>query len=354
MKRKCLAVGIILLFVGTCLIPVTAQNTEKPSLPTLSGSWLYVGGDGPGNYTRIQDACDNASSGDTVFVYHGIYSDYFPEHFYCVKINKSINLVGENKFDTIINGTGLGIVVLINADDVSVSEFTLQNGGTPEQYSNGAGITIRGQQNIRIYDNILKENWYGINIWGNLRDILIYNNTIIRSYEGIGGNTNSTIKVYNNIISNNGYGVHFPLHKSSIFNNIISNNSIGLLLDSTGDFASAVYNNQIQENEIGLRIGGARLKIHNNNFINNKKQADIRKEAGLLLIPFLPFIRQRWINNYWDDWNKRSPRPILGIGTINIHLFIGGGIKYFHIGNFSFLEFDWHPSREPYDIPGMC
>ena len=54
-------VGIILLFVGTCIIPVPAQDTEKPSLPTSSGKWLYVGGDGPGNYTRIQDAVDNAS-----------------------------------------------------------------------------------------------------------------------------------------------------------------------------------------------------------------------------------------------------------------------------------------------------
>jgi hypothetical protein len=32
MKRKCLAVGIILLFVGTCIIPAIAQEIERPSL----------------------------------------------------------------------------------------------------------------------------------------------------------------------------------------------------------------------------------------------------------------------------------------------------------------------------------
>jgi hypothetical protein len=69
MKRKWLAVGIILLFVGTCIIPAVAQDTEKPSEPTSRGSWLYVGGSGPGNYSKIQDAVDNTSDGDTVFVY---------------------------------------------------------------------------------------------------------------------------------------------------------------------------------------------------------------------------------------------------------------------------------------------
>ena len=49
---------------------------DKPSLATSSGNWLYVGGSGPGNYSVIQDAVDNASDGDTVYVYHGIYSDY--------------------------------------------------------------------------------------------------------------------------------------------------------------------------------------------------------------------------------------------------------------------------------------
>jgi hypothetical protein len=38
MKRKCLAVGIILLFVGTCIIPTIAQNMKKPSLPAKTPS----------------------------------------------------------------------------------------------------------------------------------------------------------------------------------------------------------------------------------------------------------------------------------------------------------------------------
>ena len=64
MIRRWLAVGIILFFMGTCIIPAIAQNSEKPFLPSR-GSWLYVGGSGPGNYTKIQDAIDNTTDGDS-------------------------------------------------------------------------------------------------------------------------------------------------------------------------------------------------------------------------------------------------------------------------------------------------
>ena len=37
------------------------------------GNILYVGGSGPGNYTKIQDALDNATEGDTVYVYSNTY-----------------------------------------------------------------------------------------------------------------------------------------------------------------------------------------------------------------------------------------------------------------------------------------
>ena len=59
-----MVVGIILLFVGTSIIPSTAQNLEKTSSATSRSNWLYVGGSGPGNYTRIQDAIDASNDGD--------------------------------------------------------------------------------------------------------------------------------------------------------------------------------------------------------------------------------------------------------------------------------------------------
>jgi pectin methylesterase-like acyl-CoA thioesterase len=96
LSRKKLTIGIILLFILTAIIPSAAQKIENAPVPTPGGKWLYVGGNGPGNYTKIQDAIDNASSGDTVFVYHGTYYEQ-------LRIDIPIRLIGESKNDTIIN-----------------------------------------------------------------------------------------------------------------------------------------------------------------------------------------------------------------------------------------------------------
>ena len=78
--EKGLVFGIIILFLGACVIPAIARNIEKKQDNRAQnmgfnprGNVLYVGGSGPGNYTKIQDAVDDASDGDTVFVYSGIY-----------------------------------------------------------------------------------------------------------------------------------------------------------------------------------------------------------------------------------------------------------------------------------------
>ena len=68
--KKGLTVVIIALFIGVAVAPLIQGTViERSNLPILDGNTLYVGGDGPGNYISIQAAIDDASEGDTVFVY---------------------------------------------------------------------------------------------------------------------------------------------------------------------------------------------------------------------------------------------------------------------------------------------
>jgi hypothetical protein len=47
LNRKALTVGLILLLIGTSIIPIAAQNAKKASESTSRGNWLYVDGSGP-------------------------------------------------------------------------------------------------------------------------------------------------------------------------------------------------------------------------------------------------------------------------------------------------------------------
>jgi len=200
MKRKCLAVAIILLFVGTGIIPSMAQDTEKP-LPTSRGNWLYVGGSGPGNYTRIQDAINDASDGDTVFVYE----DSSPYYEHNIIIDKAINLIGQEHTTTIIDGNySDGDIIIVSADWVNISGFTIQNSGDWQTY---AGIDISSNYNT-ITGNIILNNGDGIELHQS-HDNTINENTISSNNEAgldIASSNNNTFSM-NNILQNGDCGI---------------------------------------------------------------------------------------------------------------------------------------------------
>ena len=138
--KKGVVVSVILLFISVSVIPSTGTTVEKKSTtPASSGDTLYVGGSGPNNYTKIQDAIDNASDGDTVFVYNGTYYEN-------IVVDKSIDLIGEDRNTTIIDGRGAERdITSISRDFVTIINFTMQN-----SLINCHGIYITASKNITI------------------------------------------------------------------------------------------------------------------------------------------------------------------------------------------------------------
>ncbi|GAH31832.1 unnamed protein product, partial [marine sediment metagenome] len=125
MIKKGLAIAVILLFVGMCVVSSTAvtELREKPSPISFDGITLYVGGSGSNNYTVIQEAINDAIDGDTVFVY-----DDSAPYYENVIVDRSIDLIGEDRNTTIIDGEIGDIIIKIISDNVVVSGFTLTNG----------------------------------------------------------------------------------------------------------------------------------------------------------------------------------------------------------------------------------
>ena len=155
----------------------------------LRGNTLYVGGSGPGNYTRIQDAIDNANVGDAVFVYSGLY-------FENVVVDKSIYLFGEYKNTTIINGNGSGVVINILVDCVKISGFTITNGG-PLAQNFDAGIKIDSSYNTISYCNISSNKYYGLYLYKepSATNNTIRSNTFFNNSYGIFGYYAKTNKI---------------------------------------------------------------------------------------------------------------------------------------------------------------
>ncbi len=161
---------VLLLSSGGIPQLIQESNLSEAWAFQERGNTLYVGGNGPGNYTYIQEAVDNASTGDTVIVYNGTYMEN-------IIIDKTLILSGENENETIIDGNGMGDGVTISAENIIFSGFTIQNSG---EQGIGAGITVLAN-NVTIQGCISQNNtYYGIYLMNctgvNILNCTVFNN----------------------------------------------------------------------------------------------------------------------------------------------------------------------------------
>ena len=272
--KRLLAIGVILLFLGMT-ISSTGFNLEKQSIKSMSfGNILYVGGNGTGNYSKIQDAINDASDGDTVYVY-----DDSSPYYENIVVEKTINLTGENKETTVIDGRRENDVILISSHNVKISGFTLKNSGKLGwQNDHDAGIDIRSSYSI-ISDNILLNNYHGIASIASSNNTY-FNNTIYQnSAYGIVlwdyGNNNISC----NTISNNKDGILVSYEKyNKILNNVfVSNENYGLAVTRNHNTISGntFYND-------GLFIDASTNNISNNT-VNGKPLIYLEKETDKIV-----------------------------------------------------------------------
>jgi parallel beta-helix repeat protein len=320
---------------------------------------LYVGGSGPGNYTSIQDAIDDANDGDTVFVYNGIYHE-------TIDIEKSINLIGENKHYTIIDGAKDLDAIEIISNNVYIEGFTIQRSyygihlkhnmnniienniicanyrtgiklesshnnniiGNKIIHNTQFGIsilnsnkneikinTIANNNDNGIYsclsdnnyfseNNIMDNNVYGFFSYKSNNVTLVGNTFLNHSEENaiyIGNSYNITIS-YNTIKNSNRNGIKIDhsLKKNKIFRNtIVNNRGCGIYIWNCSNHE--IYLNNIEDNYIGILLWDADSNgIYINNIINNNISAFFNNCS-----------KNKWRGNYWDR-GRLLPFPIFG------------------------------------------
>jgi parallel beta-helix repeat protein len=342
---RSLVFGIVVLFFGA---GVTSAFTVEPSRSSQSmsrGNILYVGGSGPGNFTTIQGAVNNATNGDTIFVYNNTYNENVDTKL------KKITLLGEDRDTTIINGQTTAAVVRIGTSDITLSGFTLV--GTPTEII--VEVTTLSE-NVFITGNLIKDGAYGIVLSPTTTKVTIRDNTIRNNaFVGIQLQTSSYDVISENRIENNGgQGISLSLssnHNSILNNSIINNANEAILIEGMTSTQNTIDGNNISDNQIGIRftsagkntiknnniegslMEGVLLKsssenaIEKNNFIDNKRQATFKVSS-----------RNTWDANYWSNWiGFKLTQPLFQ----KFPKAICGGLR---------INFDRNPAKLPYNI----
>jgi parallel beta-helix repeat protein len=352
--RKGIAGGIILLFIGTAILSSTGQMIDKRLMPISQGTILYVGGNGPGNYTKIQDAIENASTGDTVFVFPGTYYEN-------LRVDVSIWLIGEEKNTTIIDGNRVGNVTVVSADTVVIGGFTLQHSGENHRigYSDSA-VCLLSNGNI-ITGNIIKDNpRNGISSRTTMNNTIAHNVIANNTYDGIELFDSSKNRIENNTFDSDG-GIYIDNgSENSISDNVFTNCLIAsIMFESCSN--NRIIHNTITKNTVSLpsNIGYYSIflstsngtLISENTFVNT-----IDNSHNIMMTDCFnnTIVRNNFFNvrryvyfaessqNVWDGnyWGRARFFPKIILGQKGLYDRVPTA-----------LNFDWHPAREPYDIP---
>jgi parallel beta-helix repeat protein len=244
----------------------------------------------PDDFPTIQSAINAANKGDTVFVRAATYQER-------VFLNKTLVLMGEGRETTILNSSTADTLMTVEADNVSISGFTLEgwaftdilvNSTTGAFIAenrivfNGLGIDMENSSNATIENNLIEGN--GLD---NIGIMLVYsskcmimNNTITNAvYDGVRLWFSSNNSLSQNLIKDNDCGIYF--HESK--QNIVSENSI------SASGGQGIYVESSSGNE-----------FYHNSFVGNYAQAMIYDSSANI-----------WDDgsegNYWSDYSTKYP-----------------------------------------------
>lgn len=297
---------------------------------TAGGATWVVALDGSGQFISIQEAIDQAHSGDTIFIKAGRYVEDVTVHS-----KEGLKVIGEGMKKVFIAGLErVGTLHIgkwpYGATNVEISGMTIQqHGGLGVGIFNGAGVTLRDidvnglifsqqVQRVRIENcivggsettgmafadsdailvgNIIHDNDHGVSIGGTSK-VELKNNVITRSlYEAVLVADNGQGSVVQNTLVNNGGGIKFQDDASGeIRGNIITNSKVGVAYSSKTNVTRS--HNAFHNNGTHDQMNGSSISIE----AVNKSNQD-------------HFVPPHFVAPDRGDFRLKTDSPLLNVG----------------------------------------
>jgi hypothetical protein len=279
------------IYLSLLLIILLLSNfiTFNANAQSPLGEILIVDDGGEGDFTSIQSAIDNSSSGDTILIKNGIYTEHN------ILVNKKILIEGETPEKTIIdceNNPG----VKIDSSSVEISNMQIMN---TIDYS----IHIPSERNKCEISNMQIMNADSVGIWIQSPDTTVSGCTIkgTRNVEGIGIKLRETNTIIDQTtIHSFDIGLMILINSENhiVKNCVFYNNekAIDIRINSDGN---TITNSEISYNTYGVYIwqNSENNQVYANNFWKNTVNAYSEKN-----------LQNSWdngtIGNYWDDYQN--------------------------------------------------
>ena len=280
--------------ISNCIIKynrggIHFQNISEITLKNCHINNNYGSGIFFGNDPAGDVLIDNCMINDNGGVGIFIVMEYYPQ-------SDLSTYIGITNCD-IFNNLGNGIQTITKNSYRLIDSLEIYNNNICR--NKNAGVALGGVKRLQVFHNNICENGF------------------IGAFINDEFNLNKFSSVYKNTISNNGFDTYIPFHGGIMLqecsNNVYIKNNIISLNSGYGIFLINAFNNNIIEN----------------NFIDNEYSSSF-------LYDYKPY-GNTWDGNYWDK-PRYLPKAILGV------------IFNEKIGFIPWVEFDFHPAKEPYDI----
>jgi parallel beta-helix repeat protein len=213
----------------------------------VSTEVLTVGSSGC-DYTKIQDAVDDAEVGDMIVVYNGTYTEN-------VCVDKRLKLRGEGADVVTVRAAREKAVFEVTTDWVSISGFTVIG-------RDRAGIYLNDADHCVISENNARGNSVGINVWYS-RNNTIANNTLNSNGRGIyfTGRSNNNMIKDNTVNLNDKDGIYMYSSHNTLVGNTLNSNYNGIYITDSSN--NTLANNTLNSNEYcGIHLHSYSYKYH--------------------------------------------------------------------------------------------